>query len=156
LIGRIFDVPALPFTLSAWINPVDFKDWRAIFSKRDSYDASRMRFDIGLTLQSGEVYVTTARDRVVFDYRPPTNAWTHIAVVATRTSTKLYINGNFEEEIDPVRLGSDSMANAAIGGTGEGVGGDNDPFNGIIDEVRVYNRALNVTEVEQVYGYTRQ
>jgi hypothetical protein len=48
-----------------------------------------------------------------------------IAVVATTASTKLYVNGQFVEELDPVRLGTNEEANTAIGGTGEGVGGDN-------------------------------
>jgi hypothetical protein len=156
LVGRIFDVSDLPFTLTAWINPGDFNDWRAIFSKRDSYDESAMRFDIGLNMDSGAVYLTTAQDTVTFDYTPPTNAWTQIAVVATSAGTKLYVDGDLAEELDPVRLGSNSTANVAIGGTGEGVGGDNDPFTGIIDELRIYNRALSASEVRQVYAFTRQ
>jgi Concanavalin A-like lectin/glucanases superfamily len=156
LIGKSFDVPDLPLTLTAWINPVDFNDWRAIFSKRDSYDYWDMRFDIGLSMDSGAVYLTTAQDTVTFDYTPPTNAWTHIAVVATRTNTRLYVNGQLVEESDPVRLGTSERANTAIGGTGEGVGGDNDPFSGIIDEVRIYNRALSASEVQQVYAYAKQ
>lgn len=42
----------------------------------------------------------------------------------------------------------------AIGSTGEGVGGDHDSFNGSIDDVRVYNRGLSASEIQQVYAYT--
>src|SRR5207253_3567227 len=35
-IGRNFDVPGLPFTISAWVNPTDFNDYRTIFSKCDN------------------------------------------------------------------------------------------------------------------------
>jgi hypothetical protein len=155
-IGRTFDIPQLPFTLTAWINPASDDDWHAIFSKRDLYDASMMRFDIGLHIDSGQVYLTTGQDFVIFDYIPPKNAWTHIAVVATNTDIELYVNGLFQERCEPVRLGTGATANTAIGGTGEGVGGDNDPFIGIIDEVRVYNRVLSAHEVRQVYGATTQ
>ena len=155
-IGRSFDVPQLPFTFTAWINPANYDDWRAIFSKRDSYDASMMRFDIGLSMDSGQVYLTTELDGVMFDYIPPTNAWTHIAVVATDTETRLYVNGVFQESWYPVRLGTGDKANTAIGGTGEGVGGDNDPFVGTIEEVRVYNRVLSAHEIRQTYALTTQ
>jgi hypothetical protein len=155
-IGRTFDIPQLPFTFTAWINPANYDDWRAIFSKRDSYDPSMMRLDIGLSKDSGAVYLTTAQHMSLFKYAPPTNAWTHIAVVATATGIKLYVNGVLQESCEPVTLGTGATANTAIGGTGEGVGGDSDPFVGIIDEVRVYNRALSASEVRQVYGATTQ
>jgi chitodextrinase len=156
LVGKLFDVPDLPLSFAAWVNPIDFNDWHAIFSKRDSYDESAMRFDVGLAIHSGRVYLTTAQDTATFDYVPPKNAWTHITIVATRANTKLYVNGKLVDEVDSVRLGSGDRANTAIGGTGEGVGGDNDPFRGTIDEVRIYNRALSATEVQQVYAYTKQ
>ena len=155
-IGRTFDVPQLPFTFTAWINPANYDDWRAIFSKRDLPDVLNLRFDIGLSIDSGQVYLTTQQDHVTFDYIPPTNAWTHIAVVATDTETRLYVNGVFQESRYPVRLGTGDKANTAIGGTGEGVGGDNDPFVGAIDEVRVYNRVLSAHEIRQTYALTTQ
>jgi hypothetical protein len=152
VIGRHFDVPTLPFTLTAWINPANFTHWRAIFSKRDSYDPSLMRFDIGLTQGTGNVYLTTCTDTVTFNYAPPINTWTHIAVVATATETRLYVNGVLKQGgFGPVRLGTNALANTAIGGTGEGVGGDHDSFNGSIDEVRVYNRALSDSEIQLAY-----
>src|SRR5262249_25462156 len=137
-----------------WINPANFSDWRAIFSKRDQYSPSSMRFDIGLAQGSGQVYLTTAQDHVTFEYTPPMNAWTHIAVVATSTEPEVYVNGVLRQSLGPVRLGTSASANTVIGGTGEGIGGDNDPFNGIIDEVRVYNRVLSASEVQQVYAFT--
>ena len=107
-------------------------------------------------MDSGQVYLTTELDGVMFDYIPPTNAWTHIAVVATDTETRLYVNGVFQESWYPVRLGTGDKANTAIGGTGEGVGGDNDPFVGTIEEVRVYNRVLSAHEIRQTYALTTQ
>jgi carbon monoxide dehydrogenase subunit G len=151
VIGRNFDVSTLPFTLSAWINPVDFTDWRAIFSKRDSPSRLAMRFDIGLSQGNGQVYVNGAT-LLTFGYAPPTNTWTHITVVATSSNTKLYVNGVLRKSIGAMKLGTKASANTVIGGTGEGPGGDNDPFKGMIDEVRVYNRALSASEVQNAYA----
>jgi hypothetical protein len=155
-IGTFFDVPQLPFTLTAWVNPASFLDWRAILSKRDQPYAFGMRLDIGLSQGSGQVYLFTGQDRsfLTFDYAPPTNVWTHLAIVATATDTTIYVNGVLRQTLGPVTLGGNAKANTVIGGTGEGPGGDNDPFNGAIDEVRVYDRALSASEVQQVYTFT--
>src|SRR5207249_577177 len=53
VVGRSLDVSSLPFSISGWVNPQDFTDYRAIFSKRDLNDATRMRFDWGLNLSNG-------------------------------------------------------------------------------------------------------
>src|SRR5207253_10979035 len=151
-IGRTFDVSTLPFTLSAWVNPVNFADWRAILSKRDSFQAETMRFDWELHKDTGTVYLDRYGVIVNFTYSPPTNTWTHLTIVATSTGTKLYVNGILTQQVFAAfSLGSGSTSNTAIGGTGEGPGGNNDPFNGLIDEVRAYNRALSDSEIQDVY-----
>jgi hypothetical protein len=151
VIGPSFDVASIPFTISVWVNPADFTDWRAIFSKRNSSQTSGMRFDLGLSLSSGSVYLTQPGDPVDFTYSPPTNTWTHITVVAGTTDTRLYVNGTLQETLGAFTLGTAANANTVIGGTGEGIGGDNDPFKGGIDEVRVYDRALSASEIQQIY-----
>jgi len=150
LIGRTFDIAALPFTLTAWVHPDDFADWRAIFSKRDSAISNAMRFDVGLSMGTGQVYVYTG-SLVLFSHAPPLGTWTHVAVVASATDTRLYFNGVLQETAAAVALGTSATANTAIGGTGE-EGGDNDPFKGTIDELRVYNRTLSALEVLQLWS----
>ena len=151
VIGRQFDVAGLPFTLTAWINPADFTDWRAIFSKRDSGSTANMRFDVGLNQGTGQIYVYTGQF-LQFGYAPDKGTWTHIAIVASTTDTKLYMNGVLKQTLGVVKLGTSATANTVIGGTGEGAGGDNDPFKGMIDEVRVYNRVLSASEIQQVWS----
>jgi len=64
------DITALPFTLEAWVKPVDFADWRAYFSKRSAYAPNQMRFDAGLQISTGLVYVTTSSSTSTFAYAP--------------------------------------------------------------------------------------
>lgn len=139
------DIPALPFTLEAWIRPTSFADWRAIFSKRASYSSSQMRFDVGLSKTTGSVYVTTQNSFLEFGYAPQINAWTHLAVVAESTATRLYVNGVLGESREPITLGTGSSAPVAIGNTGD----DDDPFNGQIDDLRLYSRALTQLDIER-------
>jgi hypothetical protein len=147
VLGRNVNIPNPPFTVSAWINPADFGDWRAIISKRDGVLVSEARFDIGLTPGSGQVYVYTG-NAVYFSYAPRVGEWTHPALVADSSSTRLYVNGVLQETSAALALGSNTSANAAIGGSGEGAGGDNDPFSGRIDDLRIYSRALTQAEIQ--------
>jgi gliding motility-associated-like protein len=75
------------------------------------------------------------------------NIWSHVAVTSDGTTVKVYING----EQDPNTKNSPpginpSNANLHIGGwwTEDQW---NDPFNGIIDEVKIYNQALSSEEI---------
>lgn len=138
------DVASLPFTLEAWVNPSSYSDWRAIFSKRGSYSSFRMRFDVGLAAGSGRVYVTSAATMLWFGYSPALNTWTHLAVVADKGGTSLYANGVLQQTVGALTLGSDAIAPVSIGRTGDG----GDPFAGLLDDVRLYNRALGPTEVQ--------
>ena len=149
-IGRNLDVSILPFTISAWVNPANFLDWRVIFSKRDAFQVSQMRFDLGLHKDTGTVYLKQPGTSIDFIYSPPTNVWTHLTVVASATDTRLYVNGLLVQTVlGAFALGTGSGANTAIGGTGEAIGAD--PFNGTIDDVRVYNRAVTASEVQDIY-----
>jgi fibronectin type 3 domain-containing protein len=155
VLGRTINIPDFPLTISAWINPIDYDDWRGIISKRDSPVASDMRLDIGLMEVSGRVYVFTGGQPYVFTggshaflYAPPVNTWTHLALVADSSGTRLYVNGVLQETFEVIALGTDASANTVIGGTGEGSGGNNDPFKGKIDDLRIYNRALSAAEIQ--------
>ncbi|HEY6572904.1 MAG TPA: LamG-like jellyroll fold domain-containing protein, partial [Candidatus Eisenbacteria bacterium] len=150
VLGRNLNIPNLPFTFSAWINPASFGDWRAIISKRDASSSSSMRFDLGLAASSGRVYMSTGSMFRSFLYSPPLNAWTHLTLVAEASGTTLYVNGVVREILGPITLGSGVNANVAIGGTGEGTGGDNDPYKGLLDELRLYNRALTQSEIATI------
>jgi hypothetical protein len=77
----------------------------------------------------------------------PTDAWHHIVATQTGTSAILYVDG--------VVAASGSIT--AIGNTGAPIriGNDFGPFNGAIDDVRIYNRVLSATEVKQLYNLGR-
>lgn len=87
------------------------------------------------------------------DFVPPTaaaatlNAWNHIAVVLSGTSVTLYMNGQ------PV---SGTLTNTPNIQTGNlSIGALDYPgryFNGLIDEVRIYNRALSASEIASRYA----
>jgi hypothetical protein len=108
---------------------------------------------VGLNQSSGAVYLVGVNN-LQFPYSPPLNTWTHLAIVAGPTDTRLYVNGALRNTLGAFTIGPRTTANAVIGGTGDGAGGDNDPFKGGLDEIRIYNRALTAPEVQQLFLFT--
>jgi len=88
------------------------------------------------------------------DNTVPLNTWTHIAVTQNGTSPKLYING----QIDPnygVYGGNQGFWTNDISDPDHDLyiagDGGNGTFDGFVDDVRVYSRALTANEIETIY-----
>jgi glucose/arabinose dehydrogenase len=132
-------------TLSAWIMPTATQNgWRTVLQRQtDAYflnassDAGALRPAGGTTLGATTrvVYGPTAN---------PVNAWTHVALTYDGTTVRLFVNGT-------------QVATTAATGTIQAtdnplwIGGNNpygEYFTGLIDEVRIYNRALTATDIQ--------
>ena len=85
----------------------------------------------------------------------PLNTWTHVAVVfSANTTGKLYINGSevtyATQTVGTVGYISNEAVNiGALQGTGVAA---QDYFIGKIDQVRIFNKALDAGEVTQLYN----
>jgi hydrogenase maturation factor HypE len=74
----------------------------------------------------------------------PTNAWTHLALTYDGNTMRLFVNG---VQASSIAAGSPVLASAnafRIGGNSSW----GEYFVGLIDEVRVYNRALTANEIQ--------
>jgi hypothetical protein len=78
------------------------------------------------------------------------NRWYHIAVTDNAGQIRIYINGGLDSSFTN-GYGIPSNINAPIM-TGSSNPANYFNFNGIIDEVRFYNRALSDEEIEQIYN----
>lgn len=80
------------------------------------------------------------------------NAWQHVAVSLDAGKAKFYVNGrlvpNYADNTVPAPL---TYGGPAYIGNGPGAAY---PFDGGIDEVRVYNRGLSADEIGQLYRLT--
>lgn len=83
---------------------------------------------------------------------PILNAWTHVMVVVDRPASKhnTYVNGALvtSDTISATFGSVDTTTVATIGASSSGAY----PFLGMIDDVRVYNRALTADEVDLLYN----
>ncbi len=71
--------------------------------------------------------------------------WIHVAVVINSTKVIFYING-FNVKTEDWPGGYCAVSNSNIG-----IGGTHYYFNGIIDEVRIWNHSLTVDEIKACY-----
>ena len=83
------------------------------------------------------------------------NAWTHVCFTYLEDATnglRLYVNG-IEDANSPVStagiIGLNSGGNFLTLGSGS-TGATN--FNGSLDDIRIYNRALSITEIKKLYN----
>ncbi|PZQ49100.1 MAG: hypothetical protein DI551_00155 [Micavibrio aeruginosavorus] len=79
------------------------------------------------------------------------NQWYFIVCSYDGTTLRMYIDGN---QVSSVAAGTPVSA-ASNMGIGAGSNGSS-PFNGAMDDVRMYNRALSASEIQQVYENTSQ
>jgi len=82
---------------------------------------------------------------------PTFNVWRHYVVTRNGTTFTLYANGT--------SLGANTSATgvsdvSGIIRVGSWAGNSNYDFNGSLDDVRIYNRALSASEVRFLYGQT--
>jgi Concanavalin A-like lectin/glucanases superfamily/Malectin domain/Domain of unknown function (DUF1929)/Bacterial Ig domain/Bacterial Ig-like domain len=132
-------------TLEGWVNPTATgTTWRTVLIKQNTGALVYSLYaNTDTQRPSGHVFTSTE-----FDTRGtaavPLNAWTFLAVTYDGATLRMYVNGT-QVSSKPV---SGSMPNSTgvlrIGGNS--VWGEY--FAGLIDNVRVYNRALSASELQ--------
>jgi hypothetical protein len=133
-------------TLEAWVNPSAVNSvWRdVVYKGNDNYylmaTSSRSpRPAAGVTRASTYSPVEAFGTSTL-----PSNTWTHLAMTYDGTAVRLYVNGT--------QVSSTPASGALLTSTQPlTIGGDpiyGQGFEGLIDEVRVYDRALSANEIK--------
>src|SRR3954469_1507600 len=132
-------------TLEAWVNPSATGSlWRTTILKEQSGGlAYALYANTDTNRPSGHVYVSSE-----FDTRGTAavalNAWTHLASTYDGTTLRIFVNG--------VQASSTTVGGNIKTSTGVlRIGGNSiwgEYFRGLIDEVRIYNRALSAAEIQ--------
>ena len=135
-------------TLMAWVNAYNIpaSGERKLVYKGDAYlikvRASKLSGDVHVNGWIGSLY----------DSKPtPLREWHHVAITYDGKAEHLYVDG-VETDSKP-RAGKISVTNKHLGiGAIKKTDTSNpyDFFNGIIDEIRIYNRALTADEIQLV------
>lgn len=157
--GDVLDMGTENLTISTWIKHPSTAAYRTIVDKRvnsagaDGYgvwitNAGKLQSNFGAA--SGTTYASSASSTTVAD-----NNWHHIVVVFDRSGLlQQYIDGMPDGSISiNAESGYDvQTANKLVVGRGDN--GTQYPNAGIIDDVRIYNRALSAVEMSTLYNGT--
>jgi chitodextrinase len=149
----IADAPSMHLTtgmtIEAWVKPSVVENrWREVFYKGDAYGNDLLYLEamttsgavpaIGTQLTSGGSIVATGTTPLT------ANAWAHMAATYDGATLRLFVNG--------VQVASQAQTGTLLTSTQSlTIGADSihgSFFQGTIDEVRVYNRALSASELQ--------
>jgi hydrogenase maturation factor HypE len=129
-------------TLEAWVYPTDGGGWRTVLLKEAAGGHTFALYSDGHAAPAAHLQATT--DVVSEGLAPlPLQTWTHLAVTYTAGSLRLYVNGALTTTTAVTGSPVTSALPLRIGGNA--IWGEY--FAGIIDEVRIYYRALTAAEI---------
>jgi hypothetical protein len=140
------DMPTGDFTWLVWAKVSAKKQFQALMMAGNSVGPE-------VTLNStNRVVVIHASGQLRSNASIPVASWTHVAVTRSGSSLRIYVNG--VQDI----VGSTSAASYNFGSCSLLIGVDSDSgctgalngyFKGSLDEVRIFNRALSGSEIQQ-------
>jgi hypothetical protein len=147
------DIPTSAMTLAAWIKIANTGGDHEIFSARASDESWLIHPE---PKSSGDIrwLLRSYGGATIFQIRAGTvtwDEWLHFAGTYDKDSGKaaLYINGELIEEMDvtsPADIAGDWDLGARVGLTID----DGRPFTGLMDEFRMYTRALSQDEILEI------
>jgi hypothetical protein len=136
-------------TIEAWVNPTSLTGWRSILLKERAgglaYSLYATNPDLGSTPPATFINLGTASDTNSSGTQAlPLNTWTHLAGTYDGSQLKMYVNGALRQTINAG--GGITVSNGVLRIGGNSVYGEY--FAGLIDEIRLYNRALTLAEIQ--------
>ena len=143
-----------PFTISAWVKPTATITTFSHIAGRMAGSINRYSIHIDSSSRfSSLVGGTTGGGYVISTNIPPVGQWTLLTMTYDGSSnlngTTNYLNGV------SVKVGSSSVISGELYSQDFTIGRDTTtsyPFNGLIDDVRIYDYALSAQEVSELYS----
>jgi PKD repeat protein len=130
-------------TIEAWINPSVATGTRDVIIKEGTgVDIYNLYYRDDAGKPEGNVFVGGS-NRTALGTSIPINTWTHLAATYNGTALQLFING--VSVASTTVTGAITTSNGVLRIGGNGLWGE--WFQGMIDDVRIYSRALTTSEI---------
>ncbi len=152
------------FTISMWGKYRDFtypKSWMMIKKSGTCYVAGNPGWDVGHSFSSDGIYICYSDGtnllqnyNLSFDsgYRPSEigTKWTHLVLVFDKSANrvKAYVNGVKQTNEYDISAVTGTVSNSSNLTVGTMYGWQSD---GLVDDIRMYNRALSASEAASIY-----
>lgn len=135
-------------SLCAWVNPVKLGSENKIITK---FPENAYQLTVNARKASFQTYTDYAWQNCRSDISIPENEWSFICGVYDYDSSlsKVYVNGKLESTKQVFGLIGTSSAPVVIGNFYNGY----QRFNGKIDDVLIYDRAISEEEIDSLYNY---
>lgn len=146
---RIEDAPAFHLTngmtLEPWVNPASASGWRTAILKESPTALAYSLYSRNSANRPAAVINTGGADvAATSSAAVALNVWTHLAATYDGSRLRLYVNGVENANLSSTGTLIPTASPLRIGGNA--VWGEY--FKGMIDEVRIYNRALSAVEIQ--------
>jgi hypothetical protein len=146
------DIPSGSLTVMSWIYPKQISgDERTIVSKWSN--AANDEWILRLSGGELDFYIVNStygsEEAKSSGAGITINTWQHVAITYDRPNKQVtfYVNGS-QKDVKTFPYNGQMVDSSKIIRIGAQGGGTFDPFNGTIDEVRIWNRTLSSTEIQ--------
>jgi len=154
---EISDSPSLDITdaitLEAWIKPLKLGGTLYIVAKWGPVDEQYALTTYGTNLRGRLEKDNTVYEHVFTDLVLSENQWHHVVMTWDGQIMRMYLNGKASTQTLEVTAPIDSTSQDVT--IGANLASEVCYFNGTIDEVRIYNRALSEEEIKFLFESTR-
>ncbi|MFI4910267.1 MAG: LamG-like jellyroll fold domain-containing protein [Sedimentisphaeraceae bacterium JB056] len=144
--------PNDPITITGWINPSVLTDGFTTTSPHTivrMYDSPATANVLDFRIRDGmlDVYYKNPSLNLSSGLSVPENQWSFVAIIQDGTSIKFYLNDTYSSEFT---VDGGQMYNRFLIG---GIPNTSRGLTGLLDDVRVYKRALSTVDLQALYNY---
>ena len=138
------------FTLEAWIKPQSTSLAKGIFGKGSTLGTS-MEYGMRLSTTGRISIITNGSSKLISrsDNPVPLGEWTHVCGTYNSTTGEFKIYFNSILDTNSIVAGAAPPSNTDS--LFIGITGSSTPYKGVIDEARIWNRALSSNEITRFY-----
>jgi glucose/arabinose dehydrogenase len=134
------------YSLEAWVRPTALNSYQTVMIKETTSGCAYWLQTTGNRISSGFAN-GGCREHASTTPTVPVNQWSHLAAVFDDTANTytLYLNGTAISTQSETRAPNPTTQALVFGQTGYGGG---ERWRGLIDDLRIYNRALTTAEIQ--------